>query len=120
MSTIEALHRYALHESPTGDRRLLDALAEVLEADAAAAGFGTAREPHPTGDHLVWTLPATGDDGAPVLLLSHYDTVWPAGTTRLISRSTGWCPNSTHTPCSSISPAEDSAGWDLFIAIGLN
>jgi len=80
MSTIEALHRYVLHESPTGDRRLLDALAEVLEADAAAAGFDTAREPHPTGDHLVWTLPATRPGGAPVLLLSHYDTVWPAGT----------------------------------------
>jgi glutamate carboxypeptidase len=80
MSTIETLHGYASRESPTGDRRLLDALAEVLEADAAAAGFGTAREAHPTGDHLVWTLPAAGVDGAPVLLLSHYDTVWPAGT----------------------------------------
>ncbi|WIM98702.1 M20/M25/M40 family metallo-hydrolase [Actinoplanes oblitus] len=77
---IAALHRYTLAESPTGDPRALAALAEMLESDAAAAGFGTAREPHPTGDHLVWTLPARGVPGAPLLFLTHYDTVWPVGT----------------------------------------
>ncbi len=76
MSTEAALHRYTLLESPTGDRARLAALAEVLEADAAAAGFGTGRD----GDHLVWTLPAREVSGPPVLLLSHYDTVWPVGT----------------------------------------
>ncbi|MDI6097101.1 M20/M25/M40 family metallo-hydrolase [Actinoplanes sp. NEAU-A12] len=77
---LETLHRHTVCESPTGDARLLDALAEVLEADAAEAGFHTAREAHPTGDHLVWTLPGDGISGEPILLLSHYDTVWPAGT----------------------------------------
>ncbi|GAA4601602.1 M20 family metallopeptidase [Actinoplanes octamycinicus] len=77
---IAALHRYTHVESPTGDSRALAALAEMLEADAAAAGFHTAREPHPTGDHLIWTLRARDVAGAPLLFLSHYDTVWPVGT----------------------------------------
>ncbi|WP_433831576.1 M20/M25/M40 family metallo-hydrolase [Actinoplanes sp. CA-015351] len=77
---LEALHRYTLLESPTGDPARLGDLAEVLEADAAQAGFTVTREPHPTGDHLLWSLPASGVRGAPILLLSHYDTVWPAGT----------------------------------------
>ncbi|MFC4069458.1 M20/M25/M40 family metallo-hydrolase [Actinoplanes subglobosus] len=82
MSTaaLDALHRYTLCESPTGDSRSLAALAEILDADAARAGFHTARETHPTGDHLIWTLPARGVTGGPILLLSHYDTVWPVGT----------------------------------------
>lgn len=79
-ATLDALHRYTLGESPTGDARSLAALAGVLEDDAARAGFHTARETHPTGDHLVWSLPARGVSGDPILLLSHYDTVWPVGT----------------------------------------
>ncbi|BEL07999.1 M20 family metallopeptidase [Actinoplanes sichuanensis] len=79
-ATLDALHRYTLCESPTGDPRSLAALAEVLDADAARAGFHTARETHPTGDHLIWSLPARGVSGDPILLLSHYDTVWPVGT----------------------------------------
>ncbi|WP_430783402.1 M20/M25/M40 family metallo-hydrolase [Actinoplanes sp. G11-F43] len=77
---LDALHRYTMLESPTGDARSLAALAETLESDAAAAGFGTTRERHPAGDHLLWTLPARDVTGPPVLLLSHYDTVWPVGT----------------------------------------
>ncbi|GAA1623140.1 M20/M25/M40 family metallo-hydrolase [Actinoplanes couchii] len=77
---LEALHRYTLLESPTGDARALAALAAVLEADAARAGLHTAREPHPTGDHLIWSLPGRGVTGPPLLLLSHYDTVWATGT----------------------------------------
>ncbi|WP_328469360.1 M20/M25/M40 family metallo-hydrolase [Actinoplanes sp. NBC_00393] len=80
MPFTEALRRYVSRESPTGDPRSLAALAEVLEADAARAGFSTAREAHPTGDHLIWTLPARDVPGEPILLLSHYDTVWPVGT----------------------------------------
>ncbi|GLW31903.1 M20/M25/M40 family metallo-hydrolase [Actinoplanes regularis] len=79
---IAALHRYTRAESPTGDPRALAALAETLESDAAEAGFSTAREPHPTGDHLIWTLPARDVPGEPILFLTHYDTVWPVGTLR--------------------------------------
>ncbi|MBL7259502.1 M20/M25/M40 family metallo-hydrolase [Paractinoplanes lichenicola] len=73
---LDKLRQYAGLESPTGDSRALAALAEVLEADAAEAGFATARE----GGHLLWTLPARGVTGGELLLLSHYDTVWPVGT----------------------------------------
>ncbi|BCJ46207.1 peptidase M20 [Actinoplanes ianthinogenes] len=79
-TAVAALHRYTHVESPTGDPRALAELAELLESDAAAAGFGTARETHPTGDHLIWTLPAREVVGAPILFLTHYDTVWPVGT----------------------------------------
>ncbi|MCY1141164.1 M20/M25/M40 family metallo-hydrolase [Actinoplanes sp. Pm04-4] len=72
---LDALRTYTLLESPTGDARALAALAEVLEADAARSGFATARE----GDHLLWTLPARDTRGGELLLLSHYDTVWPVG-----------------------------------------
>lgn len=79
-AALEALHRYTLLESPTGDARALAALAEMLEADAVRAGFTPARQRHPTGDHLLWTLPADRAGGGPLLLLSHYDTVWPVDT----------------------------------------
>ncbi|MFI1994006.1 M20/M25/M40 family metallo-hydrolase [Actinoplanes sp. NPDC020271] len=79
---IAALHRYTHAESPTGDLRALAELAAMLEADATAAGFATAREPHPTGDHLLWTLPARGGATGSMLFLTHYDTVWPVGTLR--------------------------------------
>jgi glutamate carboxypeptidase len=81
-SVIAALHRYTHAESPTGDSPALAELAGILEADAAAAGFSTAREPHPTGDHLIWTCPARGGVTGSMLFLTHYDTVWPVGTLR--------------------------------------
>src|SRR5690349_10896481 len=74
--SLEKLRHYVGLESPTGDAGALAALAEVLEADAATAGFATTRE----RDHLLWTLPARGVTGGELLLLSHYDTVWPVGT----------------------------------------
>jgi len=73
---LDTLRTWTLLESPTGDSRALAALASVLEADAAEAGLATARE----GAHLLWTLPAHGVTGGELLLLSHYDTVWPVGT----------------------------------------
>ncbi|BAL88837.1 putative M20/M25/M40-family peptidase [Actinoplanes missouriensis 431] len=75
-AALEALHRYTLLESPTGDAPALAALAEVLEADAVRAGLTVTRE----RDHLLWSLPASGTARGPILLLSHYDTVWPVGT----------------------------------------
>ncbi|MEV4350405.1 M20/M25/M40 family metallo-hydrolase [Actinoplanes sp. NPDC049596] len=76
MDPIEALQTYTLIESPTGDRKALDQLAEVLSADAARAGFHTDRE----DGHLIWSRP--GGSRPPLLFLSHYDTVWPVGTLR--------------------------------------
>lgn len=76
---VATVRRYSELESPTGDAAALARLADVLDADARAAGLRTERDPHATGDHLVWTLPARDAPGT-LLLLSHYDTVWPIGT----------------------------------------
>src|SRR2546423_9991347 len=72
------LTRYGRHETPTGDARALNALADVLEERYRELGAQTERVAQETGDHLVarW-----GDTAAPhVLLVGHHDTVWPSGT----------------------------------------
>lgn len=73
----ERLKSYALAESPTGDVAALDACARLIEAGHAEAGGVTRRVPGPAGDHLVTTWGPTG--GPYVVLLGHYDTVWPVG-----------------------------------------
>jgi glutamate carboxypeptidase len=70
------------HESPSADKALLDTTAHWIQS------WLTARLGRPTewtrheqaehGDVLVATYP--GSTGDPVLLVGHYDTVWPAGT----------------------------------------
>jgi glutamate carboxypeptidase len=75
---VARLTAYARHETPTGDARALNALADVLEERYRELGARTERVAQETGDHLVarW-----GDGDAPhVLLLGHHDTVWPTGT----------------------------------------
>ncbi len=67
-------------ESPSGD---LDALAEMARAvrELLAPLGGRLREhPGPMGTHLVLELDARGSTSTPVLLVGHYDTVWPVGT----------------------------------------
>ncbi|MQA94776.1 MAG: M20/M25/M40 family metallo-hydrolase [Streptosporangiales bacterium] len=73
----ERLRDYALAESPTGDAAALDACARLIEAGHAEAGGATRRVPGPAGDHLVTTWGP--EDGPYVVLLGHYDTVWPVG-----------------------------------------
>lgn len=75
------LETYVRHETPTGDAARLDALAEVLLARHRELGATVRRVPSPSGDHLVMEHPGRGAkaDAAPVLLLGHHDTVWPAG-----------------------------------------
>lgn len=86
-------------DSPSTDKALLDACATRLGAELAARGCAVERVPVPTaGDHLIARFggggPETGRDragnggagshpgGRRVLLLAHYDTVWPAGEAR--------------------------------------
>lgn len=67
------LHRLVEAESPSGDPEALARCAARLD-EACAALLGSPTE-H-LGDHLVWRRPGE----RPVLLLGHYDTVWPLGT----------------------------------------
>jgi glutamate carboxypeptidase len=82
---VDRLERYVRHETPTGDAAAIDALADVLVADARAVGFrgGRVRTADPrTGDAVVLDLAGRGSRGhdAPALLLAHLDTVHPVGT----------------------------------------
>jgi glutamate carboxypeptidase len=75
LQTIETLVRL---ESPSTDKTAVDrcgaALAEILRT--AGADVERLREPE-RGDHVRARL---AGDGRPVLLLGHFDTVWPIGT----------------------------------------
>ncbi len=78
---LEQLETYVRHESPTGDAARLDALGELLLARHRELGATVRRVSSPGGDHLVMEHPGSGAKvaAAPVLLLGHHDTVWPAG-----------------------------------------
>jgi glutamate carboxypeptidase len=74
LELIETLVRL---ESPTDDKRLVDRCGEVLATRLADAGGRiTAVPPATTGDHLRVEF---GTGARQVLLLGHFDTVWPAG-----------------------------------------
>jgi glutamate carboxypeptidase len=75
VQTIEALVRL---ESPSTDKAAVDrcgaALAGRLRAAVAVVEMLAQAE---RGDHLIARLPGSG---RPVMLLGHFDTVWPVGT----------------------------------------
>jgi glutamate carboxypeptidase len=67
------------HESPSGDTALLAACAAHLSGlGAALLGVGPRQVAVGDRTHLVWELGPQG--GRRVVLVGHFDTVWPAGT----------------------------------------
>lgn len=78
---LDRLERYVGFETPTGNHAALGELAAVIRSDFEALGALAQVEEHPTGDHLVLDLAATGGrtPGPPILVLAHHDTVWPLG-----------------------------------------
>lgn len=71
------LRAYAGAESPSGDAGALAACADLIAAGHEEIGGRVERVPGPAGDHLVTTWGSA--DGPHVLLIGHYDTVWPVG-----------------------------------------
>jgi glutamate carboxypeptidase len=66
-------------ESPTSDKRAVDALGAHLEKVLAAKGWSVSKHPREAvGDVLEATRGGAG--GPATLLLTHMDTVWPLGT----------------------------------------
>jgi glutamate carboxypeptidase len=65
-------------DAPSGDVELLDASAAVLEHRLLEIGSRIRRWPTPAGTHLECTLGASST--RPVVVVAHYDTVWPRGT----------------------------------------
>ena len=62
-------------ESPSDDPRALDACAAIVARHLADAGADVERR----GTHLLGTWPGAGPN---VLLIGHFDTVWPIGQIR--------------------------------------
>jgi glutamate carboxypeptidase len=69
----ERLRDYALAESPSGDADALDRCAALIAAGQREAGGRVSR----TDGHLVTVFGP--EEGPHLLLVGHYDTVWPVG-----------------------------------------
>ncbi len=72
------LEAWVGHDSPSGVRPALDALAEKIARRLERYGAETELVASPTGNYLHATLRGSGR--ARVALLGHHDTVFPAGT----------------------------------------
>ena len=75
---LETLEALVTAESPSTDKAAVDRCGAVLARRLDALGATVERVASPDfGDHIVARFGAPGD--RPVLLLGHFDTVWPVG-----------------------------------------
>ncbi len=76
---LDLLRRMVEIESPSDDKGAVDKLGKFLGEEFFRLGGKVVFDPQPDfGHHLQVEFP--GDAGKPVLLLGHFDTVWPLGT----------------------------------------
>jgi glutamate carboxypeptidase len=76
---LEVLKRMVEFESPSDNKEEVDHLGEYLAQQFESLGGKVTFFPQETcGAHLKIDFPGNG--GKPVLLLGHFDTVWPLGT----------------------------------------
>lgn len=73
---LDLLERLVNIDSGTGQKEGIVAILDIVEPLLRGIGMETERHPSPVGPHLV----ARGATDAPVLLMGHIDTVFPAGT----------------------------------------
>jgi glutamate carboxypeptidase len=74
---LHVIRALVARESPSDDRAALEACAIELAAHLASAGASVSRIPaDTTAAHVVAHWPG---QGPPILLLGHFDTVWPVG-----------------------------------------
>ncbi len=74
---IDRICSLARLESPTTDKQAVDRCGRAVETELVALGGRVTRLCCPdAGDHLVAQF---GDADRPVMLLGHFDTVWPVG-----------------------------------------
>jgi len=77
-NALELLAELTALDAPSGDAEALAAPADLLADRLADLGANVVRHSAPAGDHLEARFRAAG--GAPLVVLGHYDTVWPRGT----------------------------------------
>ena len=74
---VDLIRELVAVESPSTDRAALERCASVWAARATEAGANVARVPAiTTADHVVASWSGAGP---PILLIGHFDTVWPVG-----------------------------------------
>src|SRR5215207_2706213 len=78
-STLQTIETLVRLESPSTDKAMVDRCGRALMGMLRGTGAEVEVLPqHERGDHV--RARVAGGGGAPVLLLGHFDTVWPAGT----------------------------------------
>lgn len=77
---IELLTRLIRHESFSTDKPRVDALGAVIADEMAARGADVTVHPRSEVGDIVQGTWNAGAPGRPLLILTHIDTVWPAGT----------------------------------------
>ena len=76
---LDLLRRIVEMESPSDNKKALDKLGQFLGAEfSRLGGQVTFSQQTEAGNHLKAEF--SGNSGKPVLLLGHFDTVWPLGT----------------------------------------
>ena len=77
-SALERLRYLTELESPSGNIEYLGELRDALVTRWRELGLNVSTTPGASGDHVVaeWTVPGSAGH---VLLVTHYDTVWPIG-----------------------------------------
>ena len=75
---VQAIETLVRLESPSTDKAAVDRCGEAIAAMLASAGGSIERISQPVrGDHLLARFAGAGE---PVMILGHFDTVWPVGT----------------------------------------
>jgi len=79
---LSLLKELVSRESPTSDKKAVDACSSYVANQFKRNGAKTTRHPQPeTGDFYIVEYPAKTDRGldGQILILTHVDTVWPVG-----------------------------------------
>jgi len=77
---VESLRQITSLDAPSGDAAALIPVADLLGSWLAAIDSRVTRHETVAGPQLEAEFGPEGGDGEEVLILCHYDTVWPAGT----------------------------------------
>jgi len=78
LATLEML---AAIDSPSGDVDAISRFVIVYGPLLERAGLVVREIPGPSGPHVFAEAPWAGQDGPPIVLVGHTDTVWPVGET---------------------------------------
>ncbi len=77
---IQLLKELVIRESPTTDKRAVDALGAFVTEQLQTTGARVTTFPRRDVGDLIYAVWNDGAPGKPILMMGHLDTVWPVGT----------------------------------------